>query len=153
MHMGLRLPNNGPNAVAEQIIQVGRLAEKLGFDSVWTNDHIITPADAPSTKPYHRMYEALITLAALSTVTSHVKLGVGVLIVPLREPVLVAKQVATIDAYSKGRMMLGIGVGWERGEYRCLNVDFKKRGQRCDEWLGIIRAIWRGTGINISTRR
>lgn len=151
MHIGLRLPSNGPNAFAEQIIRIGQLAEKLGFDSVWCNDHIITPADAPTTEPYGRLYETLVTLAALSTITRRVKLGAGVLVLPLREPILVAKQVAAIDAYSNGRMILGVGVGWEPGEYRFLNTAYEQRGARCDEWLGIIRAVWRGRGINVST--
>ena len=153
MHIGMRLPSNGPNAVAEQIIRIGQLAEKLGFDSVWCNDHIITPADASTTEPYGTLYEALVTLAALSTATKRVQLGAGVLVLPLREPILVAKQVAAIDAYSNGRMILGVGVGWEPGEYRFLNAPYKQRGARCDEWMGIIRAVWRGRGINISTER
>jgi probable F420-dependent oxidoreductase len=151
MHMGLRLPSNGPNAVAEQIIKIGQLAENLGFDSLWCNDHIITPPDAATTEPYGRLHEALVTLAALSTVTERVRLAAGVIVLPLREPALVAKQVATIDAYSNGRMILGVGVGWEPGEYRFLNVDFSQRGRRCDEWIGIIRAMWGGTGITVST--
>jgi probable F420-dependent oxidoreductase len=151
MHLGLRLPSNGPNAVAERIIRIGQLAEKLGFDSLWCNDHIITPPNAPTTEPYGRLYEALVTLAALSTVTERVRLAAGVLVLPLREPALVAKQVAAIDAYSSGRMILGVGVGWEPGEYRFLNVDYSQRGRRCDEWIGIIRAMWRGTGITVSS--
>jgi probable F420-dependent oxidoreductase len=151
MHIGLRLPSNGPNAVAEQIIRIGQLAEKLGFDSLWCNDHIITPANAPTAEHYGRLYEALVTLAALSTVTERVRLGAGVVVLPLREPALAAKQVAAIDAYSNGRMILGVGVGWEPGEYRFLNVDYTKRGRRCDEWIGIIRAVWRGTRITVST--
>ena len=97
MHIGLRLPSNGPNAIADQIIRTGQLAETLGFDSVWCNDHIITPPDSPTTEPYGRLYETFITLAALSTITERVKLGAGVLVLPLREPVLVAKQAATLD--------------------------------------------------------
>jgi probable F420-dependent oxidoreductase len=151
MHIGLRLPSNGPNASAEHIIGIGQLAEKLGFDSLWCNDHIITPPGAPTTEPYGRLYEALVTLAALSTVTERVRLATGVMVLPLREPVLVAKQAAVIDAYSNGRMILGVGVGWEPGEYRFLNVDFSQRGARCDEWLRIIRAVWMGKGINVST--
>jgi probable F420-dependent oxidoreductase len=151
MHIGLRLPSNGPNASAEHIVRIGQLAEKLGFDSLWCNDHIITPPGAPTTEPYGRLYEALVTLAALSTVTELVRLAAGVLVLPLREPALVAKQAATIDAYSNGRMILGVGVGWEPGEYRFLNVDYSQRGRRCDEWIGIIRAMWEGTGITVSS--
>lgn len=151
MHLGLRLPSNGPNANPEHIIQVGQLAERLGFESLWCNDHIIMPSDTKFTPTYGRLFEAFVTLAALSTVTQRVKLATGVLILPLRDPVLVAKQAATIDAFSMGRLILGVGVGWEPDEYRFLNADFTQRGRRCDEWLGIIRQVWRGTGITVSS--
>lgn len=151
MQFGLRLPSNGPNADAEAVIKVGQLAESLGFESLWCNDHILMPPDTKFTSTYGRLFEAFITLAALSTVTRRVKLATGILILPLRDPVLVAKQAATLDAYSQGRMILGVGVGWEAGEYRFLNVDFARRGERCDEWLNVIREAWRGTGINVSS--
>ncbi len=151
MHLGLKLPSNGPNADAEHIIKIGQLAERLGFESLWCNDHIIMPSDTEFTPTYGRLFEAFVTLAALSTVTQRVRLATGVLILPLRDPVLVAKQAATIDAYSQGRLILGVGVGWEPGEYRFLNADFTQRGKRCDEWLGIIRRVWRGTGITVSS--
>ena len=151
MQLGLRLPSNGPNADAEHTIRIGQLAEELGFESLWCNDHIIMPSDTEFTPTYGRLFEVFVTLAALSTLTRRVKLATGVLILPLRDPVLVAKQAAAVDAFSKGRLILGVGVGWEPGEYRYLNVDFTKRGKRCDEWLRIIRQVWRGTGINVST--
>lgn len=151
MHIGLRLPSNGPNAAADHIVKTGRLAEKLGFDSLWGNDHIIMPSSTAFTSTYGRLFEVLITLAALSTATKRVRLGTGVLILPLRNPILVAKQLATLDAFANGRMLLGIGVGWEQDEYRFLNTDFTQRGIRCDEWMKIIRTVWQGKGINIST--
>ena len=151
MHLGLRLPSNGPNAEAEHILKTGQLAEELGFDSLWCNDHIIMPPDTELTPIYGRLFEAFVTLAALSSVTQRVKLATGILILPLRDPVLVAKQAATIDAFSQGRLILGVGVGWEPGEYRFLNVDFAQRGRRCDVWLSIIREVWRGRGITLSS--
>ena len=151
MQVGLRLPSNGPNAGAKQIIKTGQLAESLGFDSLWCNDHIIMPSDSEFAATYGRLFEVFVTLAALSTVTQRVRLATGILVLPLRDPVLVAKQAATIDAFSNGRLLLGIGVGWEPAEYRFLNADFSKRGRRCDEWLSIIREVWRGRGIDVST--
>lgn len=151
MHFGLRLPSNGPNAAAGHIIETGQLAERLGFDSLWCNDHIIMPSNTPATPTYGRLFETFVTLAALSTATQCVKLGTGVLILPLRDPVLVAKQAATLDAYSRGRMILGVGVGWEAEEYRFLNVDFAGRGRRCDEWIRVVKEVWRGTGIQVSS--
>ena len=149
MQLGLLLPHLGPNAAPDQIIKIGQLAEQLGFDSLWCNDHLIMPAHTDLTGTYGRLFEAFITLAALSTVTEDVKLGTGVLILPLRDPVLVAKQAATLDAFANGRLILGVGVGWEEEEYRFFNVDFYQRGRRCDEWLDIIRSVWRGTGIEV----
>jgi probable F420-dependent oxidoreductase len=151
MHLGLRLPSNGPNADAEHTLKIGQLAERLGFESLWCNDHIIMPPDTELTPVYGRLLEAFVTLAALSSVTQRVKLATGVLILPLRDPVLVAKQAAAIDAFSRGRLILGVGVGWESAEYRFLNVDFTRRGKRCDEWIDIIREVWRGAGITVSS--
>lgn len=151
MQIGLRLPNNGPHASAGQVIASAQLAEELGFDSLWSNDHLLTPEGGPSAAPYGRLIEAFITLAALSTVTHRVGLGTGVLILPLREPVLVAKQAAAIDVYSGGRLILGVGVGWEDGEFRFLNQNFEQRGRRTDEWLKVIRAVWQGQHIRVST--
>jgi probable F420-dependent oxidoreductase len=151
VHFGLRLPSNGPNAAAGHIIETGQLAERLGFDSLWCNDHIMMPSNTPATPTYGRLFEVFVTLAALSTVTQRVKLGTGVLVLPLRDPVLVAKQAATLDAYSGGRMILGVGVGWEAEEYRFLNVDFAGRGRRCDEWIRVIREVWRGADIRVSS--
>jgi len=151
MQVGLRLPSNGPNADAKQIIKIGQLAESLGFDSLWCNDHIIMPSDSEFAATYGRLFEAFVTLGALSTVTQRVRLATGILVLPLRDPVLVAKQAAAIDAFSDGRLLLGVGVGWEPGEYRFLNADFTQRGKRCDEWIGIIRRVWRGTGITVSS--
>ena len=104
MQLGLLLPHLGPNAAPDQIIKIGQLAEQLGFDSLWCNDHLIMPAHTDLTGTYGRLFEAFITLAALSTVTEDVKLGTGVLILPLRDPVLVAKQAASVDYLSGGRL-------------------------------------------------
>ncbi len=151
MQLGLLLPHLGPNSAPDEIIKIGQLAEQIGFDSLWCNDHIMMPENTKHTGTYGRLFEAFITLAALATVTKRVKLGTGVLVLPLRNPMLVAKQAATIDAYSNGRLILGVGVGWEAEEYRFLNADFSQRGRRCDEWLRVIRAVWQGTGIDISS--
>lgn len=151
MELGLLLPHLGPNAVPDHIIKIGKLAEELGFNSLWCNDHLIMPSDSDLSGTYGRLFEGFITLAALSTVTENIKLGTGVMILPLRDPVLVAKQAATLDAFANGRLILGVGVGWEEEEYRFLNVDFYQRGRRCDEWLDVIRSVWQGTGIDVSS--
>jgi len=152
MQLGLRLPSNGPNADAQYTLRIGQLAESLGVERLWCSDHIIMPPDTELTPVYGRLLEAFVTLAALSSVTQRVKLATGVLILPLRDPVLVAKQAAAIDAFSQGRLILGVGVGWEPAEYRFLNVDFTRRGKRCDEWIGIIREVWRGASITVSSQ-
>ena len=151
MRVGLRLPSNGPNATAEDVIWCARLAEELGFDSLWVNDHIIVPADEPKAAPYHRLLEPFVTLAAVSMHTERVRLATGVLVLPIREPLLVAKQAATIDLFSKGRLTLGVGVGWEAGEFRMLNVDFERRGTLCDEWIDVVRAVWTEERIAVCT--
>ncbi len=144
MKFGLILPNFGAIAGANAIRQSAMLAEDLGFDSVWTTDHVLMPASMPD--PYGNLVESLIALTAAAMVTQRVQLGTSIIVTPQREPVLLAKQLASIDAMSGGRLILGAGVGWLEQEFNYLNADYDNRGARFDEGLALARALWGGEG-------
>ncbi len=140
MKFGIGLPNFGKNKTWEDVRRVALAAEELGYDSVWTTDHVIVPQR--DSEPYGNIFEALTTLALVAAMTRRVKLGTSVLVLPQRNPVLAAKQIATIDAASGGRMILGVGVGWNEIEYGNLDANFKNRGKRLDEAITLLRTLW-----------
>ena len=144
MKFGLLLPNFGAIASADTIAEGARLAEECGFDSVWTTDHVLMPADMPD--PYGILIESLIALTIAATATSKVQLGTSIIVMPQREPVLLSKQLAAIDVASGGRLILGAGVGWLEQEFNYLGADYDNRGARFDEWLALMRALWNGEG-------
>src|SRR6266498_3825044 len=114
MIFGIGLPNYGQGKTWDDIKRVALAAEELGYDSVWTTDHIIVPRE--NIEPYGTIYESLVTLAMIASVTQRVKLGTSILVLPQRNPILAAKQIATIDAATNGRMIVGLGIGWNAGE-------------------------------------
>jgi probable F420-dependent oxidoreductase len=132
------------------LVEAGRLAEDLGFRSVWLADHIVVPSGYQSNYPYNaegrvplELYpEPLISLSLLASVTERVELGTAVLVLPQRNPILLAKQVATLDRFARGRLRLGVGVGWLREEFEALGEDFSGRGARTDEYIDAVRALW-----------
>ncbi|MDE2818387.1 MAG: TIGR03619 family F420-dependent LLM class oxidoreductase [Chloroflexota bacterium] len=144
MKFGLLLPNFGASAGGEIIAASARLAEARGFDSVWTTDHVLMPADMP--EPYGNLIESLVALTIAATATEVVQLGTSIIVMPQREPVLLAKQLAGIDVASGGRLILGAGVGWLEREFNYLGADYENRGPRFDEWLALTRALWDGDG-------
>ena len=128
------------------------------MDSVWVSDHLVAPRDTRSVYPYdrrpdarpgdmaviERFFEPTVTLAFLAGHTSRVRLGVSAYVLPYRNPVVTAKQIATLDVLSRGRAILAIGTGWLREEFEALGVPFAGRGLRTDEYLAVCRALWRG---------
>ncbi len=158
MRFGIALPNYGPLAQPETLVRLARLAEELGVDSIWLSDHLVAPVGVASIYPFDRrpdakpgdmgvieqFYEPMITLAYLAGHTTRVRLGISAYVMPIRNPVLTAKHVATLDALSSGRLILGIGTGWLREEFEALAVPFEHRGQRTDEYIAVCKAIWSG---------
>lgn len=153
--VGLHLPNFGPGATAGTIQRACELAVEHGLDGVWASDHVVLVEAATSRYPYSRSgrylvgpdapwYEALAVLASLVPQSGALELGTSVCVLPLREPVLLAKQLATIDQLSRGRVRLGVGVGWLEEEYRALGVPFAERGNRADATIDLLRACWTG---------
>lgn len=145
---GLILPNydHSPANNADGLRRAAQAAEAAGFDSVWATDHLLVP-DTPRAAPYTNLTEALMTLGYLAGLTRRVKLGTSVIVLPMRNPVIVAKQVAALDVLSGGRTILGVGVGWNETEYGFLNADFKRRGRLADEYIQVIRALWESRGL------
>jgi probable F420-dependent oxidoreductase len=150
LQFGIHLPHVGPFANPQTIAAVARHAEELGYHSVWASDHIITPRQIDSPYPGGRypvlpefpFLEPVATLLYAAAVTSRVALGTSVLVVPQRQPVLLAKQLATLDVLSGGRLIFGAGAGWMKEEFQALNVPFESHGQRLDDYLEVIRLCW-----------
>jgi probable F420-dependent oxidoreductase len=142
MKLGLFGLHRGSSVDPVRLARRARRAEEVGFESLWVGDHIALPADAPDNPSREPRLEALVALAHLGAVTSRVRLAVGVIVLPQRQPVLLAKQLASIDVLSRGRLMVGIGVGYLEPEFRALGVALADRGARTDEYLAALRALW-----------
>jgi alkanesulfonate monooxygenase SsuD/methylene tetrahydromethanopterin reductase-like flavin-dependent oxidoreductase (luciferase family) len=137
-HLGLILPNYGDALEAERLASVAVTAELSGFDSGWVTDHVIVPPkDAPV---YGRIAEALVSLGFLAGRTQKLQLGVSALVVPQRNPLVVLKQLATLDFLSGGRLVTAVAAGWLEGEFRRLGADFEQRGRVLNEWLKLARS-------------
>jgi probable F420-dependent oxidoreductase len=141
MKFGLYGLHKGDNVAPEALARRARLAEAAGFESLWVGDHIALPADAPDS-PYEPRLEAVVALSHLAAVTSRVRLAFGVIVLPQRQPVLLAKQIASIDVLSGGRVTLGFGVGYVDAELRAIGADLASRGARTDEYLDAMIALW-----------
>jgi probable F420-dependent oxidoreductase len=142
VHFGVILPNYGADASVDGIRRVAEQAEELGFDSVWTTEHIIVGPEAVN--PYGRVYDPLVTLGWIAGWTDRIRLGTSIVLVPLHNPMHLAKEVATLQELSGGRVTLGVGMGWHRDEFEFMGVPFEGRGRRADEAIRIMRALWSG---------
>jgi probable F420-dependent oxidoreductase len=153
MDFGIIFANTGPFAEAQRAAAFARRAEEVGFESLWTVEHVVVPSGYESTYPYDPsgkmpgnddapIPDPLIWLSYLAGVTSTINLATGILIVPQRNPVILAKELASLDVLSGGRVRLGIGVGWLEEEFDAIGVPFAERGRRTDDALGAMRALW-----------
>jgi len=138
-----------------------KLAEAAGFDSVITVDHVVFPHKYTSVYPYApggrlpggpggALPDPLIWMAAMAAVTTKLRFTTGVIILPLRNPFVLAKQVATLDHMSGGRIELGVGVGWLKEEFEAVGVPFEKRGARTDEYIAVMRKLWAEDGVSFA---
>jgi probable F420-dependent oxidoreductase len=153
MRIGVTLPGSGILAQPAVLTALATRAEQLGFESVWVADHIALPAIVKSPYPYNSdgsvpwtprepWLDPLLALAWIASATKRIRLGTSVLVLPLRNPLAVAKQVATLDVLSCGRVILGIGTGWLREEFELLNQPFSDRVERAKEMIEIMRRCW-----------
>jgi probable F420-dependent oxidoreductase len=141
MEFGLYGLHKGENTAPDALARRARAAEDAGFESIWVGDHIALPEDAPD-DAYDARLEALVTLAHLAAVTQRVRLAVGVIVLPQRQPVLLAKQLTSIDVLSGGRLIVGLGVGYLDAELRALGASLADRGARTDEYIAAMRTLW-----------
>lgn len=145
MDIGIFAMNSGACAEPETMLEVARRAEALGYESVWAGEHVVLPSPRvpPSPlKPDTKLLDPLVVLAAVASATSRVRLGTGILLLPLRNPLVLAKELASLDVVSGGRLLLGIGVGALQPEFAAVGVPFEDRGRRADEYLDAMRALW-----------
>jgi probable F420-dependent oxidoreductase len=133
--------NGGPHATPELLADTARAADDLGYRALWTFDHLLAPSTLPQ---FSRVFEPLTVLSYLAALTSRVLLGTSVIVLPMRSPFVVAKQAATLDVLSRGRLVLGIGVGSFGEEYVNVHADFHTRGARMDEMIALFRHLWSG---------
>jgi probable F420-dependent oxidoreductase len=140
MKFGVILPSYMTAATVEGIRETAQRAEALGYDSVWTTDHVMIGRDRQI--PYGSIFEAVTTLGWLAGLTSRIRLGISVVVVPQRQPVVLAKELATLDRLSGGRIVLGAGAGWLAEEFGYLGADFHQRGRMLDEAIDSMRQLW-----------
>ena len=141
MKFGVCLPNFpfGVKPSRDAISGIAQAAERLNYDSVWLSDHVLVPKDKPR---YGHLYEVLTTMAYVAGMTQRIYLGTSVLVLPQRDAILAAKQIATLDDLSGGRVIIGVGVGWIEGEYNNLGADFHRRGRHLNEAMQVMKTLW-----------
>jgi probable F420-dependent oxidoreductase len=161
MKFGLMFVNTGMGSTAKGAKALASKAEALSFESLWTVEHVLVPSGYQSKYPYDPsgkmaggaesfdLPDPLIWLAYVAAATERIKLATGILIVPQRNPAITAKEVATIDALSGGRVILGVGVGWLEEEFNALGVPFADRGTRHDDYVEAMRALWSGEKASV----
>jgi len=154
MKFGLIAPYAvGPVAEPAFAAAFARMAEDLGFESIWTVEHVVMAVEYASVYPYDPsgrspftaevvQPDPLIWLSYVAAATTRIRLATGVLVLPQRNPLLLAKEAATLDRLSGGRLELGVGVGWVREEAEAMNTCFDDRGRRADEWIEVMRTLW-----------
>jgi probable F420-dependent oxidoreductase len=153
--IGLFAINSYACAEPEAGARIAALAERLGYDSLWAGEHVVVPSPrvAPSPmEPDERILDPLVALAHTAARTERIKLGTGVIILPQRNPLVLAKQVASLDVLSGGRLIVGIGVAYLEPEMRAIGVPMEGRGARADEYLAAMRSLWEDEAPSFSGR-
>ena len=154
MKIAVEFPSVAFREGPEKIVELAKAIETIGYDELAVFDHVVmgyptATREAPIYPPQMPVLEALMLLAFAAAVTSRVSLSTEVLVLPQRQPVLVAKQIATLDTLSAGRVRLGVGVGWQKAEFDVLGEDFSNRGKRMDDAIRLLRAYWSDETVNL----
>src|SRR5437016_275254 len=140
MQLGIHLPQAGSQATPALIRRHAIRAEALGLSDVWVSEHIIVPRKQFPRSPL--FYDPVLTLTWVAAVTERVRLGTSVIVLPMRHPLPLAKELSTLHNLSGGRLILGVGVGWLEAEFAALGAPFHERGRRMDEGIAMMRAVW-----------
>jgi probable F420-dependent oxidoreductase len=151
MRLGIHLPHIGRKAGPQAIRRAAVQAEELGFADLWASEHVIVPNGA-AYPPSPIFYDPVLTLTWAAASTSRIGLGTSVLVLPMRHPLPLAKELATLQCLSEGRLILGAGVGWLAGEFAALGVPFAERGRRMDEGIAMMRAVWSQDPVSFRAR-
>ena len=158
MKFGVMFANTGFGSSPQGATDIARAAEAGGFDTLWTVEHVVVPSGYESQYPYDPsgkmaggaevfdLPDPLIWLAYVAARTERIRLATGVLVLPQRNVVVTAKEIATLDHLSGGRVTLGVGVGWLAEEFAALGVPFHERGARMDEYIDVLRELWSPSG-------
>ena len=142
---GLFEMNTGPCSFPETAAHIARVAEEAAWDSLWMGEHVVLPeprTPASPMNPRDRILDPVVALSFLAAYTQRVRLGTGVIILPQRNPLVLAKQLASLDVLSNGRLILGLGAGYLEPEFRAIGVPLADRGTRTDEYLAAMQASW-----------
>ena len=161
MKFGIAYANVAGFSTAEGASTLGRAAEAAGFESLWTVEHLIWPENYESTYPYdpsgkmpvtrdNPFPDPLIWLGFVAATTTTIRLGTGISLLPEREPITYAKEVATLDTLSGSRVELGIGIGWLKEEFAALGVPWERRGARTEEYMEVMRTLWAGDDVSFA---
>jgi probable F420-dependent oxidoreductase len=154
VRLGVSLPNVGLDHGKDTVLPVAQAAERLGFDSVWAAHHVLMSYERASEYPYQRSgteiamtpgmqwLDPIVTLSLIAGATERVGLGTSVFVVPYRDPVTLAAELAALDVLSDGRLTLGVGAGWMREEFEAIGVPPGERGARTDEHIQVMRTLW-----------
>lgn len=154
MKVGIALPSVGPVAEREFLLEAARTAERLGFHSVWCTDHVVLPPERKAANPYPRStvdfaytagvrwLDPVATMGVIAGATERILIGTSVLVLPYRNPVVLANEVSTLDRLSEGRIVLGVGAGWIDEEFDAIGVPLAERGPRTDEGIRVLRTLW-----------
>jgi probable F420-dependent oxidoreductase len=157
MDLGFAVPISGSWATPEHIVAIATRAEELGYGSLWTFQRLLSPLDAddrPVLAPQYRsVHDPLAVLAFLAGVTRTARLGVAIVNMPYVAPIVLAKQLTTIDHLSAGRLDVGLGIGWSPDEFRAVGIPIEHRGARAEEYLDALRAIWGDDIVEVDGER
>lgn len=153
MKFGIMFANTGAFSQPEHAIELARAAEEVGIESLWTVEHVIVPKQYTSVYPYNKagklpgdfsadVPDPIVWMSYIAALTHTIRLSTGILILPQRHPLYVAKEFATLDKMSGGRAMMGVGIGWLREEFEALGLPFEKRVDRTEESIQALRSLW-----------
>lgn len=142
LRFGLTSIGGGATSYPEALVHLAQAAETAGFDSLWAGEHSVLAETSTRMPATTRLLNPVVALTFVAAHTHTIRLGTGILLLPQHRPLILAKQLASLDVLSGGRLMVGIGVGWAAEEFEALGVPFHERGARADEYLTAMRAIW-----------